>query len=82
MNKQNQVYKQFADGKIQKRDLEKVVQKSEEEFNEFAFIRLKKIKIEKFIEKKDEDEEIRPMSIKERIALFESKSKLDTKPGF
>jgi hypothetical protein len=44
-------------------------------------IRLKKIKVEKFIEKQEEEEresavyELKPMSIKERLAMFEANAR-------
>jgi len=43
-------------------------------------IRLKKIKVEKFIEKQEEEREsavyeLKPMSIKERLAMFEANAR-------
>ena len=50
VKKDNEVYKQFADGKIPKKELKRITDRNEDEFNELSQIRLKKIKIEKFIE--------------------------------
>lgn len=79
MKKENDVYKQFADGKIAKKDLKRITEKNQEEFNEFAQIRLKKIKVEKFIEQEEVREsavvELKPMSIKERLAMFEANAR-------
>ena len=86
VKKDNEVYKQFADGKIPKKELKRITDRNEDEFNELSQIRLKKIKIEKFIEQEEEREsavvELKPMSMKERLAMFEKTAKMDTGPAY
>lgn len=79
IKKEIDVYKQFADGKIAKQDLQRITEKNQEEFIEFALMRLKKIKVEQFMEKEEVREsavvELQHKSIKERLAMFEAASK-------
>ena len=81
MKKEIDVYKQFAEGKIAHKDLQRITDKNQEDFLEFAAMRLKKIRVEKFVEKEEEVKseviEFKPMSIKERLAMFEAASKGD-----
>ena len=44
---QNRVYKEYAEGKISKADLQLIIEKSEHEQNEFSQVKLRKIKVEK-----------------------------------
>lgn len=73
MRGQNRVYKQFADGKLSKKDLTVIVEKQEKEETELFQIKLRKVKIEKIRDSEIEHDKIddsQPKSVKDLMKLF------------
>lgn len=77
---QNRVLKQYADGKISKKDLKVIVEKQEKEESELNQVKLRKVKIEKIKEqaKEQEIDDSQPKSIKNLLSIFGGSN--DVKP--